>query len=665
MHQKRHISVTLKRSMSITLTVVLMLSLVACKDTTVLAERIQNQRLGEVDYSVAPKIWDSPDQIENDYLRNLALNPDANHGEFTPIVATYDKEPTTEDSTDQTPQSNDKPANAQGSTVSGETMNGDSSQGGSGLGTSGGSGTDPEGHATSDPGDGDRDGDGDDSTDPNPDEDNNSQGGNTSTGGSGGTGTVYNDGAYTVLPQANTIAAVGDYALIVQMLAGKGALVAADEDWLNTVRATSAFPNEGLDRVVAGWSGEGKQAGCARVQAIVDSRAEAVLVGSNTSTLTQDECDQLVEAGIDIVVMPAIGVLDAPDANITTTVRIVGEILNTATARSRATRYVNLHNAAINDVLSANDGYVPFAQPINSTSTAFSNRVAQYNPSLSDNSHGGSISADWFSSNLPKYTFYIDSWDYFTRSYSYLVEERPIDIDIDSIIWLDRGVLDLTDGFGKAAISSGVSGFGLPTYYLQCAGVRDLSSTFSLHYGHMSWYSNIPMVPYNIEETVPHVSDSGIFTYLYPWPMSVGDQNIRGGSFAFWDIYSTRNRMNLNPITYGQTWIGDSVYPAVIVRDTAIARRLVMSANKPDGYYNAIQPYQIFVVPSGLAGSWVDGNVESFLMAPWIYSMFQQGKDLTASSTYVNEFYNTFYRTGAAGIVSGYGEVYQALCPSS
>jgi hypothetical protein len=77
------------------------------------------------------------------------------------------------------------------------------------------------------------------------------------------------------------------------------------------------------------------------------------------------------------------------------------------------------------------------------------------------------------------------------------------------------------------------------------------------------------------------------------------------------------------------------------------------------------QPFEAWVLPSGLAGSWADGTIESFLAAPWAYCMFQQGKDLTASSTYVNEFYNTFYRTGAANIVSGYGEVYQASCPSS
>jgi hypothetical protein len=103
--------------------------------------------------------------------------------------------------------------------------------------------------------------------------------------------------------------------------------------------------------------------------------------------------------------------------------------------------------------------------------------------------------------------------------------------------------------------------------------------------------------------------------------------------------------------------IGDADFPAVISRNEEYARKIRKSAEKDDGFYNVGQDYDVYVLPEGLAGSWADGHVESFLAAPWAYGMFQEGGSPARAAVYADSFYRTFYRTNDSGSIQNWGLV--------
>jgi hypothetical protein len=677
----------LRRVASIALVAVLALALSSCKDTNVLTQLIQDQVNGEMDYSAEPivKIAEGQETDSNPRSRaedELAFAGKSDYipvyGENSNTVQTTAQRAQTENGLDSESTLGDSASDSDGNANDGNAPGGNA---GSGSGSAD-NGTEKDADLA-DPGapddsDGDNEGDGEDTTAPRPG--NGDQGGEN-TGGRGGIGSVYNDATYAELPAGTrTVAAVGDYALIVQMLAGKGALVAADANWLGKVQALvaagAAFQGEGLDKVKATWSGDGKTAGNANIDALIAAKPDVVLVGSNTSTLTQPECDRLVAAGINVVVMPAIGVLNAADKDILTAVRVVGKLLErhvnpytNMTALAMASEYIRQHDDAINNTLSANGGY---SYKISGSRS--------YPFIYQDGSHLLYGTPTTWLSNNRYYTAYADSWvsspissAWTDRgigpSQSYITSDR-----IETINLHDSELVEI-DGFALCGYSSNTGqAFAVLQYYLQCAGVIDYGSN-----GYASQYTNtpnFPSKPYAIG-SLPLFGEEG--RYSVRISSTNGSSDIFWGyasSLRFYDsfgIHSIRNGAS-ETVTLSGTYIGDPVYPAVITRDANIARRITDSANKVYGYYNVrgladmdrTQLYEAWVVPSGLAGSWVDGNVESFLIAPWAYSMFQMGKDITACTTYVNDFYSAFYRAGAAGIVSDYGNdgIFHAYCPA-
>ena len=106
--------------------------------------------------------------------------------------------------------------------------------------------------------------------------------------------------------------------------------------------------------------------------------------------------------------------------------------------------------------------------------------------------------------------------------------------------------------------------------------------------------------------------------------------------------------------------VGDAGYPGIIVRDAEIQSRVVASRDSANGIYNVGQSYQVWVMPSGLAGNWADGNVESFLMTPWSRTaMNVSGQESwDAAATYVNNFYRSMYRCdNASALVENWNSV--------
>lgn len=102
--------------------------------------------------------------------------------------------------------------------------------------------------------------------------------------------------------------------------------------------------------------------------------------------------------------------------------------------------------------------------------------------------------------------------------------------------------------------------------------------------------------------------------------------------------------------------------PVLIARTEALANKVAaLAGSSADAAYNLGEDYDVWVMPSGICGSWNDGSFESFLLAPWAYSMVR-GNGTSDADPLVNDFYQTFYRCGAADALQGYGTVVRARC---
>ena len=459
--------------------------------------------------------------------------------------------------------------------------------------------------------------------------------------GNGGTGQVYgSDGSYANLPYASSIAAAGEYATIVQMLGGKNALAAADSEWLSRMRSKGAFSTNGdeLANVQVAWSGNGRASGSADVSAIVASGAKVVLTCDETyGGITQAQANTLMEKGISVVVMPAVGTAFAGDDEIVQSVQIVGEILSKAgnsiqyNAKDAANKYKSFRTETINNVVSANGGY-----------SLYTHDGSTY-PQVLYTGYG--VDASNFSSNL-YIASYVDKWlsceSYQNGSYRYVDGTEGIGVGVAGGRWTNpRGY------------------YAVYLYYLQSAGVM---STVTLR--NPSYYSGSSYFEGCGISSVSGISAAGDLFWCF------GEAGLTRSEYAV---------------------VGEAKYPAILVRDSSIAKHIKRSAETPQDTdvhedlegnnitpYNAafawkkpmysdvclyLSSYQIWVVPSGIAGSWTDGTVESFLMAPWAYCMYQQGQNLSVCSDYVSSFYSTFFRCDSTAI-EGYGETYVANCHS-
>lgn len=622
----RAFSAVARAVLSVALVCMLSLPLSGCKDTDVLTEKIIDQSSTEIDYSLDP-------------LRNETANAALDEGSFEVESETdhadeqeehdptYDDDPTSDSQTDQQKHADDVSydyaATDGGKATDG--AGGASGGGNGGSGAAGGGDDDTEGGTTvkveKAPAPDDDNNNGSDAGEPEkPNGDN--QGGDP-TGGQGGGGETYDDGTYTKLPTGTKkIAAAGQYALIVQMLGGKGALSAADETWLSETRSSGAFPNEGLESVSTAWGGDGTNAGTVDVNAIVASGTDTVLISASYGALTDDQKRVLNEAGVNVVVMPVVGVADALDADIVQAVRVVGELLKNAgtsiqyDAQAMASKYVSQHDDALNKCLTANGGYT-------TRLVGGANRAWIYQ----GNSVIDGLATSYFSDT--RYVMaYVDDWaesDASTR-----LEDRAFQGDYvyPSLGDSEKVEVDISDGLGQYLSASGLvnSAYALFDYYLQCAGAMDIAMGNQINDGNGA------------------------------------AQGIHSKEMNFYKLWFSFTSLSQS----GEyATVGDGNYPAIVARTTEYAERIVSSANKVRGVYNIGQPYEVWVMPSGLSGSWTDGTAESFLVAPWAYCMYQQNKNLESCNGFVTDFYSTFYRCDAGDLVQNYGTTYQATCPTS
>lgn len=450
------------------------------------------------------------------------------------------------------------------------------------------------------------------------------------TAGRGGTGQTYGDGTYEELPEASALAAYGQYALITQMLAGKGGLAAADATWIADMQAAGAFPDEGLDEIAVVWD----ESGALDVDALIASNADVLLVDGVEVSLTPDQNARILEAGIDIVAVPVIGQTYTSDEDVVTAVQVVGQLLSGYASQASldtaamVERYLEQHDTAIQGCLNANGGYSYKLVAGYAYQGIYqgSNPTGEPTTSLSDRRVSTAI---------------IDSWT--SASASSITANRAFS---SGTLYLDGETVDTSDGVGLSATAIAGS-FVLTDYYLQIAGA--VNNAYDTARPSSTDGTSDLTLPYAV---VPG-DDEGLA------PIALGTRQVPS---ALW--------YPMNGVTFGSEWtcVGDADFPAVIVRSSEIASNVAGSAAKTNGLYNVGQPYSIYTAPEGLAGSWLDGTVESYLLSLWAYGMFWEGGTTTTVNDWIDGFYQLFYRmegASASGVVAGLGEVSQATCPTA
>lgn len=602
------------------LLLVVTFGLQSCKYTDVLTEHIEDETLGILDPNAEPIYKDVPGAPEDPTRTSSYVSDSERIDEQTQTLPDYNKDQENPDETDNREQREDT-ANEQNATEGNEDSEDDGENQSAG-----------DGETTSDATAGNGEGSGTGTTEePDPSEGEGEQGPGDQ-GGNGGTAQVWDTtGANVELPEdISSIAAAGQYATIVQMLAGEGGLVAADSTWISNVQSTGAFPDEGVEELAVGWSGDDATGYTADVDALIAADPDVVLTDGVKTALSEDEQARLLAAGINVVTVPELGKTDTADDAIVSAVTVVGELLSTATGlqydtSAMADQYLEMRANAINQCLEANGGYS--YKMINGT---------PYRGIYQGTSATGTDTTELSSNRYT--TAFIDSWTYSITASSEAVRRYG-----NASLYLDGMTLDSSDGAGLSATNSSQN-FMLIDYYLQVSGVVNNA------------YEGAKPVSSGAESTLPYLVVPGDTRNIIT---STTGAASRTAPSALW--YSPSSSST------GSEWVaaGSSSFSTVLTRTEEMAQSVVTSANKTNGLYNTGLPYVVRVVPSGLCGSWADGTIESFLLAPWAYCVFQGGGDLEVATSYVNDFCSMFYRCGADSVIQNYSTAYSALCPTS
>ncbi len=592
-----------------------------CKYTDVMTEHIEDEQIGVLDPDAEPLDRDVPGAPEDPTRTSSHVSDSERIDDQTQTLPDYDKQQNNDNQTDNRDKKEDSD-NQQNATKGDDESQDDGDNDTAGVGDK-----------TTDQGSGNGTGQGDGTTD------DTNPGGNTDTGnpnqsaGIGGEGKVFDPtGSAEDLPEnTKTVAAAGQYATIVEMLAGKGALTVADSDWISCVTSKGLFPGEGVETLSIGWTGDADSGYAIDTAAIVAAKPDAILVDGVTASLTDADQQALMGAGINVITVPVLGTSDTADENIVAAVNTVGELLRGANCQydtaKMASMYETMHDNTIQSCKSSNGGY---------------SFKSIYGTTYSGIYQGTSISGEQTTeqSSTRFVTSFVDGWTYDIAPSSTAVRSYG-----NATLYLNGEVMDSSDGAGTSATGT-TQNFMLLDYYLQVGGVTNNA----------------------YESAKPALTGEGATRSYLVVP---GDtKNLITSSSAFVSR-TAPSALWFSPTTIdiNSSWstVGNSDYPCIIARTDELASNIVRSANKVGGLYNVGQPYTVRTCPSGLSGSWSVGTVESFLMSPWAFCAFQSGGDLSAAETYANDFYSTFYRYGASAstVIDDFDTSYPATCPTN
>ncbi len=570
--------------LSCVVTLLLVPCLAGCKNSDVLNELINDQEIGELDDSLEPIYEENPEAPEDPTRVSKYESQNDNIAEQENVEATFDENPNTEN--EQTEQREQAQTNHDYNATQGSQDDGTKGR------TPEISGNDAAGG-----------GGGDDNSQKVPD------------GRGGGTKIFDPDDAATPLPEnVHTVAAAGSYGVLVEMLCGQGALVGTDAAAQQMVSSVGAFPDEGFENVAVCWDAEGNPI----LSEIKAQSPACILQSTGTRALTQDEMDALTEAGVDcdVLVVPEIDGPTATDADLMSAVTTVGELMHPAAgetstydSKQSASEFVELHDQVINACVSANGGYS--YKVVNGSQFGY---IYQGKPG--EGTATAKLSGNRYT------TVFVDSW---TSALTTTVNSAR-SFSGASVGYLSdpSDVLDVSGGVGLS-LSGQNAGFLLMDYYLQCAGVVD-----------NSFEGDAPVAAtVSTNQALPSVISAGSDTGLEVSVQLAG----RSTPSALW-FSSSASWSN------DTTLIGDSKFPGMFVRNADIADRITASVSLANGFYNVGQTFSLYVMPSGMFGSWADGGLESYLLSAYALGYYVGNESLQsafgdAASTYMSKFYRS------------------------
>ncbi len=438
-------------------------------------------------------------------------------------------------------------------------------------------------------------------------------------------------------PHSESFAAFGDYARIVQMIGGNGALAATDADTLNGLVSNGV----GVSALQA-WDGDGSDPLSIDAQAIVDSGAQFVIVEdvyTYSTGMTSAAYNLLYDNGIQFYPMKNM----CTSTNIKINVDSIGTSLqgssaatNGDSAEARAGEYRSRHD----DMVGKNGGLA------------------------SDYGYGGTTSKvlqgsndrdslDW-SGNLATYTVLIDYWD------------SGATLNNAGMLF-DPGTAYASAGFAQTPVS----------YYMQAGGTINTAAARTIE----NAYGEIPVLQLMGGDGT---GGSGSWSYT-----SLGDRIYSGRVTALLD-----SQVDINNQGVGQG-LGSDVMPKVIVADSFIKDSMFNSSFSYSSLYhpydftstgggisdflgltfsderggtaytatsigyrggsadvgtpnpsyshddgNYIDYDDILVNPSGLFCDWTGGSVESFLESGWVASRINGVYDYEQWKQDVSDFYS-------------------------
>ena len=457
-------------------------------------------------------------------------------------------------------------------------------------------------------------------------------GGGDGKGGGGDVKTYNPSGVEDDMPQANTVAAYGQYAVIVQMLAGAGALVAYDEETAEG-KFTKVFSDEGADKIKVAWSGNG-QDGSLDIDKLIKAKPDTVLVGSAAS-FSKSQKEKLAKEDISITTLPSL----TSATKIKNVVRIVGKILASSTqssedTSSNAQSYCKYHDKIIEESIDACGGYA-----------AYNNVV--YDADIEKKPHISSGKCIW--------TVVINDWDYDARY-------KGIFSGKSSLVKSSQGVGFAQMGYTASPIS----------FYLGAGGVVNNAAA---KVGAKS-NQGLQAIVWQFETSKFKVDSSEKWNSK---PSSKLGTLCKIDTDSGSNLGSSKvllNSPNDSSVTGGSvSGLGSDDFPAVIVKSKKMKQAMVADSKTSNGVYTAYERQTldngvsgrgvavgselvnsaiktgtnlsncILVNPQGLLADWMDGSPESFLESVWVSSRKEFGNNWngTFKST-VKEFYKEFYR---------------------
>lgn len=455
-------------------------------------------------------------------------------------------------------------------------------------------------------------------------------------------------GSYVDVPTTNTVAAYGQLAVLVQMIGGKGALVAADSELLSS-KFASIFSDEGSADIAVGWKKDGADTGTIDVDAIIKSRAGAVLVYSD-SYLSKSEKKKLTDAGVNVLkVYPLTN-----SSYIKKDADMIGDLLEGSEALEKgwdsvamAAKYRSFH-----------DGLVKAVQAQNGNKLA---GTTIYEKGVSTST----INKTSFDSTATT-TLLLGSYDT-TATYT---------SSIDGWKPTTNGVALATVGYSSSPVS----------YYIQTAGLVENAAAKSKDISTKSG----TIIAWQFNGNIASAA-------LSKWSYKTGG-GLDEALDIKWDnwntcLFTAQSAKANSDYTVSECF-GSESFPVIIAGTQEVKERFIANSKDANGIYHAYPPTEasssgvsisgfgkltsggslvfsaigtdyetginsfdagsgaggsvpddaVLVTPCGLFSSWIDASAESVLEAAWANDVVNTKSKAVGWETYVKDFYSTFYR---------------------